>query len=155
MLEHQHLIVRAEINKAPTCPMFIKQWLTDVIESIDMKLAVGLEANPISYYCNLEGNEGLTGAAILETSHCVVHVWDGDKPAIMQFDLYTCSALPLDVIFKKIEQFDPIKIEYTFYDRENNLTLLRSGVISTPKKTTFLARIFIPILRLLGFKKMD
>jgi S-adenosylmethionine/arginine decarboxylase-like enzyme len=127
MLKHEHVIVRAEVNRAPKCPIFIKSWLAGIIEAIGMKLAKGLEANPISYYCNLEGNEGLTGAAILETSHTAVHVWDADSPAVMQFDLYTCSHLDLDTVFAHFEEFDPVKIEYTFLDRENGLTLVERG----------------------------
>jgi S-adenosylmethionine/arginine decarboxylase-like enzyme len=128
MLEHKHVIVRAEVDAPPTCPVFIKQWLADLIAAVGMKLAVGLEANPISYYCELDGNVGLTGAAILETSHTAIHVWSEDKPAIMQFDLYTCSTLDLDVVFKHIDQFKPTKIEYHYIDRDKNLTLLDRGI---------------------------
>lgn len=127
MLEHQHVIVRAEVLNPPKSPEFIKEWLANVIESIGMKLAVGLEANPIAYYCDLEGNEGLTGAAILETSHTAIHVWDADSPAVVQYDLYSCSKIDLDTIFAHLEQFKPVKIEYTFLDRENNLTLVEKG----------------------------
>lgn len=157
MLEHKHVIVRAEVENAPTCPEFVKEWLADIIKSIDMNLApvtvaakptgvvnniravlatflpahlaeivkpktVMIPANPVAYYCTLDGNEGTTGSAILETSHCAVHVWHLD--GIMQFDLYTCSALPLDIIFSKFEQFNPTKIEHAFFDRDNKLTLV-------------------------------
>lgn len=128
MLKHEHIIVRAEVRKPPKCPVYIKSWLARIIEAIGMKLAQGLEANPISYYCNLEGNEGLTGAAILETSHSCIHVWDSDSPAIVQFDLYTCSCLDLDTVFAQFDEFDPVKIEYTFMDRENGLTLVERGM---------------------------
>ena len=128
MLEHRHVIIRAEVSNPPTSPEFIKQWLTAVIHSIGMKLAVGLEANPIAYYCDLDGNQGLTGAAILETSHTAIHVWDSDSPAIIQYDLYSCSAIDLDVIFAHMEQFKPTKIEYKFFDRDNDLTMVTQGV---------------------------
>jgi S-adenosylmethionine/arginine decarboxylase-like enzyme len=127
MLEHRHLIIRAEVRNPPTCPEYIKKWLVDVISSIGMKLASGLEANPIAYYCDLPGNEGLTGAAILETSHSVIHIWDSDSPAIIQYDLYSCSDIDLDVIFAQLEQFEPFKIEYKFFDRDHGLTLVVEG----------------------------
>lgn len=125
MLEHKHVVVRAEVKNPPMCATFIKSWLANMIESIGMKLAVGLEANPISYFCNLPGNEGITGAAILETSHCSIHSWHED--GVLQFDLYTCSPLDLEVVFQQFEQFEPVKIEYAFFDRENELTLVEKS----------------------------
>lgn len=127
MLEHKHIIVRAEVANPPSDPAYIKEWLARVVHAVGMKLAVGLEANPISYYCNLEGNEGLTGAAILETSHCAIHVWDKDDPAIVQFDLYSCSAIDINVIFDHLSEFNPSKVEYKFIDRENGLTMIEEG----------------------------
>jgi S-adenosylmethionine/arginine decarboxylase-like enzyme len=124
LLEHKHLIVRAEVRLPPRCPVYIKQWLSSIIDGIGMKLAQGLEANPISYYCNLEGNEGLTGAAILETSHTVIHVWSEVSPAIIQYDLYSCSCIDIDLVLSFFEEFQPTKIEYKFIDRDQALTLL-------------------------------
>ena len=122
MLEHQHIIVWAEVNNPPTCPLAIKQWLGSVVEGIGMKLAVGPAANPISYYCDLQGNKGLTGVAILETSHCAIHVWDDVKPGVMQFDLYSCSKIDPQQIFKFLEPFGIVKSQYKFLDRSNGLT---------------------------------
>ena len=28
-------------------------------------------------YCKMEGNRGITGIAVIETSHIAIHVWDG------------------------------------------------------------------------------
>lgn len=81
ILEHRHLIVRSKILNPITDPTKAKDFLKRIIEGIGMKLAVGLEANPIAYYCNLDNNQGLTAAAILETSHCAMHIWDEDEPA--------------------------------------------------------------------------
>lgn len=128
MLEHKHIIIRAEVAKPPKCPVYIKDWLSRIVTGIGMKLAVGLEANPISYYCDLEGNEGLTGAAILETSHTVIHVWDNDAPAIVQYDLYSCSCIDIDLVLSFFDEFEPSKIEFQFIDRENGLTMVERGI---------------------------
>ena len=29
--------------------------------------------------------------AIIETSHIAMHIWDEPKPALMQFDVYSCG----------------------------------------------------------------
>ena len=40
----------------------------------------------------------------------------------MQLDVYTCGDLQTDVIFEEIKQFEPVKVEYKFLDREHHLT---------------------------------
>lgn len=121
MMEHKHLIVRAEVMAPPKDPTFIAEWITSIITGIGMKLAVGPQANPISYYCAIPGNEGLTGVAILETSHCAIHVWDDVSPAVVQFDLYTCSGLDPMQIFPYFSDFQPVKLEWGYIDREHGL----------------------------------
>jgi predicted flavoprotein YhiN len=73
------------------------------------------------------GNRGITGAAIIETSHIVVHFWDEVSPALMQFDVYSCGELDPDKICNKIKKdFNTTKIEYKFLDRENDLSELHT-----------------------------
>lgn len=127
MMEHKHLIVKAHVTTPPTSPVFIKTWLQSIIEGIGMKLAVGPEANPISYYCDIEGNKGLTGVAILETSHCAIHVWDDVAPAVIQFDLYTCSGLDPEQIFEFFKEFGVLTMEWKFLDREHDLIEIGNG----------------------------
>ena len=127
MLDHQHLIVRAEVMSPPTCTNLVKDWLKEIIDAIGMKLASGLEANPISYYCELDNNKGLTAAAILETSHVVVHFWDDVVPGIMQFDLYSCSHIDIDMIFSYLTQFKVKKVQYKFIDRNHGLADISEG----------------------------
>jgi S-adenosylmethionine/arginine decarboxylase-like enzyme len=125
MLQHQHLIVRAEVLNPPKTTQETEAWLINIIHDLGMQLAVGLQSNPISYRCNLEGNEGITGVAVLETSHCAVHIWDAESPALLQWDLYSCSEVKPEEMLKHLEQFNPVKVEYRFLDRENNLTVLK------------------------------
>lgn len=125
MLQHQHLIVRAEVLNPPKTTQETEAWLINIIHDLGMQLAVGLQSNPISYRCNLEGNEGITGVAVLETSHCAVHIWDAESPALLQWDLYSCSEVKPEEMLKHLERFNPVKVEYRFLDRENNLTVLK------------------------------
>ena len=73
---------------------------------------------PYVTYCDKKDNEGLSGAAVIETSHIALHVWDKDSPAVLQLDVYTCSDLELDVVFKHLERFSPKVVEYHFLDRD-------------------------------------
>ena len=97
LLVHKHLIVRAEAIKPPMEEKFLTQWLKDFIESINMKVLMG----PYVKYHNVPGNRGITGAAIIETSHIVMHVWDEVNPALMQFDVYSCGEFEVEDICKK------------------------------------------------------
>ena len=118
LLVHKHLIVRAEAVKPPMDESFLKDWMMDFIKSINMKVLMG----PYVIYHNVPGNRGITGAAIIETSHIVMHVWDEPNPALMQFDVYSCGEFDLEKICNKIkEDFKTSKIEYKYLNRETGL----------------------------------
>ena len=119
-LVHQHMIIRAEINNAPTDTMEIEDWLFDLIDALGMKVMMG----PFAAYSEMEGNRGLTAAAVIETSHIVLHVWDECKPAIAQLDVYSCAPVETSVVLKALEQFDPVHIDYKFLDREQKFIAL-------------------------------
>jgi len=50
-----------------------------------------------------------------------MHTWDENDPSMLQLDVYTCGPLNTDVVFDFLKQFDPIKIDYKYLDRENDL----------------------------------
>ncbi len=125
LLEHKHLIVRAELNNPPKCTSAIDLWMRKLVDQIDMKILMG----PYSVYSDMVGNQGLTAVTIIETSHIAMHVWDEVDPALMQLDVYTCSTLNIEDVFKALEQFEPVKVEYKYIDREFDLTLLDKGSI--------------------------
>ena len=125
VLVHKHLIVRAEAVNPPMIEQQLKDWLYNFIESIHMKVLMG----PYVVYHDVPGNRGITGAAIIETSHIVMHVWDEPSPALMQFDVYSCGEFDTEVICKKIKKdFDIIKIEYKFLDRDTELKDISGGM---------------------------
>ena len=115
---HKHLIIRAETRKTPNDQKWAHTWLMELVNKIGMQICQG----PITTYVNIPGNRGLTGLVIIETSHIALHCWDENDPGLLQLDVYTCGALPTDVIFEEIKQFDPVKVEYKFLNREKGLT---------------------------------
>ena len=125
VLVHKHLIVRAEAVNPPMVEQHLKDWLFNFIETINMKVLMG----PYVIYHDVPGNRGITGAAIIETSHIVMHVWDEPSPALMQFDVYSCGEFDPEVICKKIKKdFDIVKIEYKFLDRDTELRDISGGM---------------------------
>lgn len=121
LLVHKHLIIRAEASRPPTDEEQLKEWMTRFIESINMKVFMG----PYVKYCHMQGNRGITAVAIIETSHIAMHIWDEPKPALMQFDVYSCSDLNEKTICNKItKDFDIKKIEYKYLNRETSLHVI-------------------------------
>jgi S-adenosylmethionine/arginine decarboxylase-like enzyme len=118
MIQHKHLLIRAQINNPILDTDQISTWISNLVNSIEMKVLHG----PVSVYCNKTGNRGITGFAIIETSHIALHTWDEESPALLQLDVYTCSTLEIDLVFKALEIFQPVTVDYKFLDRENNFT---------------------------------
>lgn len=118
MIQHKHLLVRAQISNPLTDVKEVEEWISTLISTIKMKALHG----PISVYCNKEGNRGITGFAIIETSHIALHTWDEDEPATLQLDVYTCSELEVDLVIRALSLFRPITLDYKFLDRESGFT---------------------------------
>ena len=115
--EHKHLIIRAEVNKPPSDPSWTHHWLNGLVDKIGRKVCQG----PITAYVDVPGNKGITGVVIIETSHIALHVWDEAEPALVQLDVYTCGPFDKELIFKELEQWDPVKVEWKYLDREHGL----------------------------------
>jgi S-adenosylmethionine/arginine decarboxylase-like enzyme len=116
-LVHKHLIIRAEVKKAPIDTHWTVEWLKELVAKIGMKVCAG----PISAYVEMPGNRGLTAVVIIETSHIALHCWDECDPHLMQFDVYTCGPFDPNAVLKELDQFEPVKVEYKYLDREHEL----------------------------------
>jgi len=124
ILVHKHLIVRAEAVNPPMEVPHLTDWLHNFIDFINMQVLMG----PYVIYHDVPGNRGITGVAIIETSHIVMHVWDEPSPALMQFDVYSCGEFDAETICKKIQKdFNVVKIDYKFLDRETGLRDVSGG----------------------------
>jgi S-adenosylmethionine/arginine decarboxylase-like enzyme len=126
MIYHKHLLVNAKISNPVKSEAQGIEFLTNLVDKIDMKIIKG----PFASYVNVEGNRGLTGIVMIETSHIAFHIWDEIRPGLIQFDLYTCGQLELDKvlsIFK--ETFDIVTLDYILFDRENGFVEESSGTI--------------------------
>ena len=78
MLEHKHLIIRAEVSNCPSKNNLdeVLDWMKILTSVIDMKVMFG----PNITYVDQEGNRGITCMALIETSHIVLHIWDEINP---------------------------------------------------------------------------
>lgn len=123
MALHNHLILNARIKRPPQSEEKIKKWLESLVTAIGMKKVAG----PIASYVTSEGNVGMTAGVLIETSHIAMHVWDEETPPKMQFDLYTCSTLPLITIFEMIDnEFEIVSAEYLVMNRDSGYNIVLS-----------------------------
>lgn len=118
---HKHLMVRGFANKPPVDSEITYNWLKHLVEKINMKIIRG----PFVSYVEAEGNRGTTAVVMIETSHIAFHVWDEKDPALVQFDLYTCSTLNTEIVLQELEKFFDMKdYQYLLFDREEGFTLI-------------------------------
>lgn len=126
MLFHKHLLVNAKVIDPIKTEQEGIDFLTNLVERINMKIIKG----PFASYVDKAGNEGLTAIVMIETSHIAFHIWDAPNPGMLQFDLYTCGALDLDEVLKALnERFNIVSMDYNLYDREQGFVLEASNSI--------------------------
>lgn len=120
MALHNQLLINGYSDTPPTDEAFIKQWMENLVREIDMKIIQG----PYTAYVTKEGNRGLTAIVMIETSHIALHVWDEDNPGMVQFDLYTCSTLPVQDVIDNLKLNLGLKdYSYMVIERENGFDI--------------------------------
>ena len=122
---HKHLIIRAEVNSPPTSEKELKKWLRSVVKKIDMKILQG----PFASYVTKEGNRGVTGMAMIETSHIAIHVWDEYEPALVQCDVYSCANFSSSEVLALFSPMGVQKMNKIILDRsETTIITKESGI---------------------------
>lgn len=126
MILHKHLLVNAKVKNPINTEQQGIDFLTNLVDRIDMKIIKG----PFASYVDKAGNKGLTAIVMIETSHIAFHIWDEQDPGLVQFDLYTCGKLELDKVMSVFkETFDVVSMDYQLFDRENGFVLEDKGSI--------------------------
>ena len=118
MPEHKHLIIRATVYEPITSEKELKKWLRDLVKIIKMKTIKG----PYAAYVSKEGNRGLTGIVMIETSHISIHIWDEPTPALVQCDVYSCAEFQQGEVIMHLGTMKPKKIEYMMVDRSKEIS---------------------------------
>ena len=114
---HLHLLVKGYVKNPPRSEEILNNWFKELVDKVRMKVVAG----PTSVYVNEPGNEGITGTVTLATSHSSIHVWDGQDPAMFQFDIYSCSEFsPKEVLGHINEHFDLQEAYWSFIDRNHD-----------------------------------
>ena len=125
-LVHKHLLVRAEVNSPP---LFrdretLNNEIKNLIKNIDMNILSG----PHTAWSNVEGNEGYSSVAIIDTSSITFHSWL--EPSLIQLDVYSCKEFKIKTIFNWLAQFDLEKVDYKYIDRDQGFKTLANDEMS-------------------------
>ena len=115
---HKHLIIRAAVHEPITSEKELKKWLKDLVKIIKMKIIKG----PYASYVSKEGNCGVTGIVMIETSHIAIHIWDEPTPALVQCDVYSCAEFQQGEVIMHLGTMKPKKIEYMMVDRSKEIS---------------------------------
>tara|TARA_B100000686_G_C16800088_1_gene985298 strand:+ start:2409 stop:2804 length:396 start_codon:yes stop_codon:yes gene_type:complete len=118
--KHKHLIIRAEVNRPITSEKEIKKWLRKLVNKIDMKIIKG----PYAGYVTKEGNRGITGVVMIETSHIAIHIWDEESPALVQCDVYSCAEFSMNEVLAEFVDMEVVKIDHILLDRADEIKLM-------------------------------
>lgn len=117
VIEHKHMIVRAECQYPPS-QSTLESWIKELVRKLDMKILAGPISANIDY---MVGNNGPTCVVIIETSHIACHVWNDVNPALIQLDVYTCGKLDRNVVLDHLQDFCPLMVDIKVFDREYEL----------------------------------
>ena len=103
-LVHKHLLIKAEVQNPPTDEEQTINWMKKLIDKINMNILAG----PYSSKVSKKGNKGLSGVAIIDTSHISIHTWDEKQPALIQLDVYSCKEFKKSDVIDCLDEFKPV-----------------------------------------------
>jgi len=84
---HKHLILNAVVKNPIQTEEDCNCWLAELVRVIDMEILI----NPHSKYCDIKGNEGVTGTCVITTSHVSIHIWSEVENPYIRMDIYSCK----------------------------------------------------------------
>lgn len=113
---HKHILIRGEVSTVlrEEHTTFLENWFREMVDLVGMNILV----EPKAVWCDTPGNEGVTGAVIIDTSHMSLHQWICETP-YYQFDLYSCKDYNKEVIFSKLLELGTTYLSYKIEDRSD------------------------------------
>ncbi len=125
-LVHKHLLVRAEVNSPPLFKD--RERLDNEIKSLIKNIDMNILSGPHTKWSDVEGNEGYSSVAIIDTSSVTFHSWL--QPSVIQLDVYSCKNFKIKTIFNWLAQFDLEQVDYKYIDREHGFKTLDNNELS-------------------------
>lgn len=131
-LQHHHLLLRLESIHAPG-PNDVnheRERIMRLVRDLGMK---PLDKPHVYYMSSPSWNQGLTAIVPIQTSHISLHFWtspdanvlhNSQSKCLLQMDIYTCGALPHDVIpilLRELGSLKPTHLDCTIFNRKYRL----------------------------------
>ena len=85
---------------------------------------------PYAAYVTKEGNCGVTGVVMIETSHIAIHIWDEELPALVQCDVYSCAEFSIGEVLRHFVVMEPVTIEHMFLDRGKTIDVRNKEILN-------------------------
>lgn len=98
---HLHLLVKGYMSNPTKEEAHLSEFFKKLVEKVRMVVVAG----PTCVYVDELGNEGITGTVTLATSHASIHIWDAERPAMFQFDLYSCSEFTAEEVLDELNNW--------------------------------------------------
>lgn len=117
MLEHKHLILKGTMAQKVDVSTMDK-WLRTLVDLLDMQLIEEFPHNPSVAYVGGE-NPGVTGCALITTSHIVIHTWDNSLD--FQLDVYSCKEYNPKYVEAHCDTIGLKVNDKRFFDRKYNI----------------------------------
>ena len=123
MLEHKHLILKGNMtNKVDVST--VEKWLKKLVKILDMELIPEFPNNPNVAYVDGE-NSGVTGCALITTSHIILHTWD--ESLDFQLDVYSCKNYDPHKVISHCSDINLTVTSNRFFDRKYSIIDIKRG----------------------------
>ena len=123
-LDHRHILLKARgLTNPLRDPADVETWLLRLVEAVGMKVFMG----PYAKRCDTPGNEGTTGAVVIETSHASAHFWDRCADPHVQIDLFSCAPFTSRAVVELAKEFGPAFMDWIVVDRNGPAEVVEVG----------------------------
>ena len=119
---HKHLIIRAEVEQPFVNVDETEAWLFALANEIGMNITK--HGGPHVDYVEKEGNCGIAGMVMIETSHISIHCWDKEDPPLVQMDVYSCAEYDEGVVLAFLSELEPTDVQWMLIDRKDDLKVI-------------------------------
>lgn len=96
---HKHLILNAVVKNPINDEVSCNNWLSELVKIVDMEILIP----PHSKYCDIPGNEGVTGTVVITTSHMSIHIWPQLPNPYIRMDVYSCKDFSPEDVIKHVD----------------------------------------------------
>ena len=117
-IEHKHFIVMGKMKSILSVDE-VTTFLESLIVLLDMKKMEAIMPNPnVGYQSGTNG--GVTGVAIITTSHLAIHTWDNTLE--FQLDVYSCKEYNVSLVIELLKDYGLELSDWKLFDRKYQIT---------------------------------